>query len=67
MIAELPEHVGKNTGKHFEQIIGIPSCVLSGSTSQPRKGWVTQVRGAWAMPVHNQLLPNTKSKSPVKV
>ena len=65
VIAELPEHAGKNTSKHFEQIIGIPSCVLSGSTSQPGKVCGTQLR--WAMPVQDQLLPNTKSNSPVKV
>ena len=61
-----PGHMGKNTSKHFEQILlknrEPPSYVLSDSTSQPCMGimgGVTQLRWAWAVPVHNQLLPRT--------
>ena len=69
-----PGHMGKNTSKHFEQILlknrEPPSYVLSDSTSQPCMGimdGVTQLCWAWAVPVHNQPLPHTKSKSPVEV
>ena len=47
-----------------------PAYVLSDSTSQPCMGimdGVTQLCWAWAVPVHNQPLPHTKSKSPVEV
>ena len=68
-----PDTWGKtpaNTLNRFFSRTENPSYVLSDSTSQPCMGimdGVTQLRWAWAVPMHNQLLPHTKLKSPVKV
>jgi hypothetical protein len=55
-----PEHVEKNTSKHFEQILlknGEPPHMFFRTARPSLACGVAQVRWAWAVPVHDKILP----------
>jgi hypothetical protein len=55
-----PEHVEKNTSKHFEQILlknGEPPHMFFRTARPSLACGVAQVRWAWAGPVHDKILP----------